>query len=131
MTARTPIIFCLLAATPGLFACQTVTTNFDKPARITDPTDESRAALRATVNAALYAEVTLAGDALTNSNLLLIERAMPQTIAGSPALGRNMEMPYQFRLVINGDDCILIDQRDESRHALQDTNCAVEVAPTH
>jgi hypothetical protein len=37
-----------------------------------------------------------------------------------------MEMPFQFRLVINGDDCVLIDQRDESRHELKDTSCIAE-----
>jgi len=67
--------------------------------------------------------VTLAADALTDSSLLIIERAMPRSMDGSPAQGRTMEMPIQFRLVINGDDCILIDQRDESRHVLQDTSC--------
>ena len=32
----------------------------------------------------------------------------------------------QFRLVINRDDCILIDQRDRSRHLLEDTKCTAE-----
>jgi hypothetical protein len=67
--------------------------------------------------------VTLADDALTDSSLLIVERVMPKSMEGSPAQGRTMEMPIQFRLVINGDDCILIDQRDESRHVLQDTSC--------
>ena len=116
----------LLAVTSGLFSCQTVATAYDKPARITAPTDASRAALQQTVNAALNTNVTLADDALTNSSLLVIERAMPRSMDGSPAQGRTMEMPFQFRLVINGDDCILIDQRDESRHVLQDTSCIAQ-----
>ena len=113
----------LLIATSGVVACQTVATGYDKPARITDPTDDSRAALQQVVNAALNTDVTLADDALTKSSLLIIERVMPRSMEGSPAQGRTMDMPFQFRLVINGDDCILIDQRDESRHALQDTSC--------
>ena len=116
----------LLAVTSGLFSCQTVATAYDKPARISDPTDASRAALQQTVNAVLNTNVTLAADALTGSSLLIVERAMPRTMDGSPAQGRTMEMPIQFRLVINGDDCILIDQRDESRHVLQDTSCIAE-----
>ncbi len=124
-------LFFLLSASLGLFACQTLATDYDEPARITDPTGDSRAALQETVNAALFTEVALADDALTDSSLLIIERAMPRTIEGSLAQGRNMEMPVQFRLVINGDDCILIDQRDESRHLLRDTSCTAEVAPTH
>lgn len=113
----------LLAAAPGVVACQTVATSNDTPALITDPSDESRAALQQTVNAELNTEVMLADDALTATSLLVIERVMPRTMEGSPAKGRTMEMPYQFRLVINGDDCVLIDQRDESRHVLQDTSC--------
>ena len=118
--------FWLLAAMPGMVACQTVATSNDTPALITDPSDESRAALQQTVNAALNTEVTLADDALTDTSLLVIERVMPRTMQGSPAQGRTMEMPYQFRLVINGDDCVLIDQRDDSRHVLQDTSCSAE-----
>ena len=116
----------LLALTSGVVACQTVATAYDKPARITDPTNASRAALQQTVNAVLNTNVTLADDALTDSSLLIVERAMPRSMDGSPAQGRTMEMPIQFRLVINGDDCILIDQRDESRHVLQDTSCIPE-----
>ncbi len=37
-----------------------------------------------------------------------------------------MEAPFQFRLVINGDDCILVDLRDDSRHTLNDTVCIAE-----
>jgi len=113
----------LFVATFGIAGCQTVAMGDDKPARIIDPTDDSRAALQQTVNAALNTNVTLADDALTDSSLLIVERVMPKSMAGSPAQGRTMDMPIQFRLVINGDDCILIDQRDESRHVLQDTSC--------
>jgi hypothetical protein len=116
-------LLCVFVATFGVVGCQTVETGYDKPARITDPSNESRAALQQTVNAALNTDVTLADDALTDSSLLIVERAMPQSMDGSPAQGRTMEMPYQFRLVINGDECILIDKRDESRHVLQDTSC--------
>jgi hypothetical protein len=35
-------------------------------------------------------------------------------------------MPTQFRLVANGSECILIDQRDMSRTVLTDTVCSVE-----
>ena len=117
------LLLWMFVVTFGVVGCQTVATGYDKPARITDPTDDSRAALQQTVNAALNTNVTLADDALTDSSLLIVERSMPKSMDGSPAQGRTMEMPYQFRLVINGDECILIDQRDESRHVLQDTSC--------
>lgn len=107
-------------------ACQTVATSYDRPARIANPTAESRAVLQHTVNDALNTKVTLADDALTDTSVLTIERDVPRSLEGSPAQGRNMEMPLQFRLVINGDDCVLIDQRDQSRHALKDTSCVAE-----
>ena len=123
--SKRPLLW-LLAAAPAMVACQTVATSDDLPALISMPGDESRAALQQTVNAALNTVVTLADDALTASSLLVIERVMPRTMEGSPAQGRTMEMPYQFRLVINANDCVLIDQRDESRHVLQDTSCIAE-----
>ena len=115
----------LSVATFGTAGCQTVAMGDDKPARISNPNDDSRAALQQTVNEVLNTNVTLADDALTDSSLLIVERVMPKSMEGSPAQGRTMEMPIQFRLVINGNDCILIDQRDESRHVLRDTSCIV------
>jgi len=75
------------------------------------------------VNTALHTEVTLAADALTESSLLVIERNPPKSIQGHPSQGRIMEAPLQFRLVVNGEDCILIDQRDRSRYRLENTRC--------
>jgi len=93
---------------------------------ITDPDAASRAALQQAVNAVLHTDVTLADDALTDKSILIIERKMPQSIEGSPAQGRTMEMPIQFRLVTDGTNCILVDQRDASRHVLADTRCVTE-----
>lgn len=103
--------------------CKTVPTEQDEAARIIDPDDASRAALQRAVNTALHTEVTLAADALTESSLLVIERNPPKSIQGHPSQGRIMEAPLQFRLVVNGEDCILIDQRDRSRYRLENTRC--------
>ena len=116
----------LLATAITLVACQTVATEHDKPARIIDSDESSRAALQQTVNAALHTEVVLADDALTNSSQLFVERVVPTTMEGSPAGGRTMEKPFEFQLVIYGDDCVLIDQRDSTRYVLQDTSCIAE-----
>ena len=116
----------LLATAITLVACQTVATEYDKPARIIDSDESSRAALQQTVNAALHTEVVLADDALTDSSQLFVELVAPKTMEGSPAGGRTMEKPFEFRLVINGHDCVLIDQRDSARHVLQDTSCIAE-----
>ena len=106
--------------------CQTMATGNDAPARITNPTATSRAALQQAINDALHAEVMLADDALTDSNILVIVRNPPQTMQGRLATGRNMDTPVQFQLVTNNSDCILIDTRDESRHLLENTTCVAE-----
>jgi hypothetical protein len=109
-----------------LTGCQTVDTDLDRPARIVNVDADSRAALQAAVNEALGNEVMLAKDALTNDSLLTIERWPAGTMENPVPQGRILEKPIQFRLVINGSDCVLIDQRNESRHVLQDTECAAE-----
>jgi hypothetical protein len=109
-----------------LAGCQTIASADDVPARITNPTDASRAALQQAVNEALHTEVLLADDALTNSSILIIERSPPKSMQGRPATGRNMDPPIQFKLVVNDSDCILIDTRDQSRHLLQNTTCVAE-----
>jgi len=120
-------VLCLLVLASGALGCQTVATSGDDaPARIVDPTDEGRAALQEAVNAALHIDVLLANDALTNTSLLVIEHRVPKSIEGSPAGGRIMESPFQFRLVVNGDDCVLVDLRDDSRRTLKDTSCVAE-----
>jgi hypothetical protein len=106
--------------------CKNVAPDADQAAVIVDADAASRAALQQTVNAALHTEVALADDALTDTSVLIIERQIPQSIEGSPAQGRTMEMPIQFRLVTDGTNCILVDQRDASRHILADTRCVAE-----
>ena len=118
----------LIAASLALTAlgCQTYGSYFDKPARIVNPDDASRAALQDVVNTAFGTNVILADNALTISSLLTIERSPRPTMEDPNPLGRNMEMPFQLRLYINGTDCILIDQRDNSRYVLEMTTCVAE-----
>jgi len=115
-----------IAVAATISACQTVVADFDHSARIVNADNSSRAALRATVNSILNTEVTLADSALTDSSLLTIERDPPRTMDNPNPQGRIMEMPIQFRLVANGTDCILIDQRDRGRYILENTDCAAE-----
>ena len=119
-------VIALTALAVTLAACKNVAPDVDQAAVIVNPDAASRAVLQATVNAALHTEVTLADDALTETSILVIEQKVPQSIEGSPAQGRTMAMPIQFRLVANGSECILIDQRDMSRTVLADTVCSVE-----
>jgi hypothetical protein len=118
----------LIAASLALTAlgCQTQGGYIDNPARIINPDDASRAALRDVVNTAFGTNVTLAENALTDSSLLTIERSPRPTIENPNPLGRNMEMPFQLRLYINGADCVLVDQRDSARYTLANTSCEAE-----
>ncbi|NOR35508.1 MAG: hypothetical protein GQ577_02065 [Woeseiaceae bacterium] len=110
----------------SMSGCKNVAPDADQAAVIVNPDAASRAALQQTVNAALHTDVTLADDALTDTSVLTIERKIPQSVEGSPAQGRNMEMPIHFRLVTDGANCILVDQRDLSRAVLVDTECVAE-----
>ena len=112
----------------GLFiiaGCQALTAQSDIPALITNPTDESRAALKRALGEAFHGtEVTLADNALTQTSLLTVESGVRHIIGKIPRRGRILEKPIQFRLVKNGTECVLIDLRDQSRHNLQNTTCA-------
>ena len=112
-----------IAGSLALGACKNVAPDADQPALIVEPSDASRAALQATINALLHTDVALSGNALTETSFLFIERRIPRSLDGSPAKGRNMEMPYRFTLLTNGIDCVLVDERDGSRHLLADTTC--------
>ena len=116
----------IAALAVGVTGCRTVETEHDRAARIVNADDNSRAALQRAVNDALNTNVTLADNALTESSLLIIERSPPRSMQNLPTQGRNMDVPIQFRLVINRDDCILIDHRDRSRYLLEDTKCEAE-----
>jgi hypothetical protein len=107
--------------------CQTMNAAADVPALIAAPDDASRAALRDTVSGIFGGQnVPLADDALTKSSLLLIERNVRGSLDAPPATGRVLEEPIRFRLVKSGDECVLVDLRDESRHPLADTTCVPE-----
>ena len=118
----------LIAASLALMAigCQTYGSNVDMPARIVNPDNASRAALQDAVNTAFGTNVTLADNALTESSLLTIERSPRPTIDNPNPQGRNMEMPFQLRLFINGTDCVLVDQRNRARYILANTSCEAE-----
>jgi hypothetical protein len=122
MLNRIPVALALI----GIAACQTVASGEDVPARIVAPTEVSRAELQYNVNSALRTEVLLADDALVESSVLTIERNQPGTMQNPLPQGRVMETPIQFRLVKRGDDCILVDQRDQTRYLLESTNCVAE-----
>ena len=99
----------------------------DRPARIVDPSDRSRAELQQVVSGALNgADVLLADDALTESSVLIIERRKTGSLDNPPLSGRDLGTPERFRLVTSGAACVLIHEKDSARYALRETECAAE-----
>lgn len=120
MTKR--ILVALMAVV--VMGCQTIAIESDHAARITNPDAASRAALQAAVNAALNTTVRISDTALTDGDMLTIETNPPRTMENPNPQGRILEMPVRFQLVINGTDCVLVDQRDKARYLLANTSCA-------
>jgi hypothetical protein len=102
-----------------LAACKTDSVRDEAPARIVEPTPESRTELQRVVSEALKREsITLADDALTDSSFLLIEPAH--------LMGRDLRKPEQFQLVLSGSGCVLVHTGSGARYELIHTNCTAE-----
>jgi hypothetical protein len=107
-----------------LSACAYCFAQPEVAAVIDNPTRESRAQLAQAVRSALNgAPVTLAGDALTQDSLLIIEKAHPRDANGVPLSGRDLDKPEHFRLVKTGKHCVLVHGRTGKRTTLASTTC--------
>lgn len=107
-----------------LSACNHVSAKNDVPAYVVNPTKESRFELEKAVSRALNGiPVTLADDALTKDDRLIVERKRHVDAQGNLIMGLETEMPHQFRLVKNNNKCILIDQANGKRMELTQTIC--------
>jgi hypothetical protein len=111
----------------AVVACKTNSVHDDRPARIVNPSAESRAELRHVVSDMLFgADVTLADDALTTSSVLIVERSHPRSLDNPPLSGRDLGQPERFQLVTTGKGCMLIHENDQARYELLKTECAAE-----
>jgi len=119
-TSRWLLVACSLI----IGACQTYGEGV--PARIIDATDLSRASLQVAVKRTLGTEVLLADDAFTKSSVLTIEQNQPGTLQNPVPQGRVTDMPVQLRLLKRGNDCYLIDARNQSEFRLANTRCVAE-----
>ena len=107
-----------------LVACKHQVVREDRPARIINPYEKSRAELRGAVSEALHGvPVNLAGDALTKDGRLIIERKQHRDASGNLIMGYETRMPREFRLVKNGDHCFLVDTVNKKRKELKQTIC--------
>lgn len=107
-----------------LAACKHQAVRKDQPARIVNPDEKSRAALRSAVSEALHGvPVNLAGDALTHDDRLIVEGKQHRDASGNLIMGYETRMPRVFRLVKNGDNCFLVDTINKKRRYLKQTVC--------
>jgi hypothetical protein len=112
-----------VAAALLVCACRTD----DRPARIVDPTDASRAALHDAVVTALQgADVTLADDALTLSSQLIVEPTVHRDAQSGRVMGREVRAPVRFVLLKNREQCVLESVTTRQRWVLAATHCIAE-----
>jgi hypothetical protein len=105
--------------------CATAPPEKGVPAVIASPTFESRAELARVVSEALHgAPVTVADDALTRENTLIIERAPARGPDGTPLQGRDTGQPERFLLVKIGAGCELVHEASGRRFPLTSVTCA-------
>ena len=95
------------------------------PAAILDSTPAAHADIRQAVAAALGRDVLVADDALTESNLLTIDRRVTKTIEGRIGSGRILDPPETFQLVLEGDHCVLVHDRTGKAYPLENARCRV------
>jgi hypothetical protein len=123
--ARFATVVVGLAAVVPLLVCTARPSPRDVPALLTSTTAESRAELERAVSRALDgAEVTLADDALTRVDTLLVDRTTRRDASGIPLDGRRTGRPERFRLVASGADCVLVHEGTGRRFTLHAASCA-------
>jgi hypothetical protein len=118
-----------MAACVALLAggCKMNSVHEDRPARIVNPTAESRAELQRVVSDMLFgADVALADDALTTASVLTVERSRSRSLDNPPLSGRDLGQPERFQLVTTGKQCVLIHDNGRARYALRETECVAE-----
>ena len=116
----------VISAATALCGCQTMAADEERPARIIDADEASRAALQAALKDSLGGDVLLAETALTDSSRLIIEVSPPRTMENPAPAGLELREPLRFQLVKSGDDCILVNMQDDSRRVLANTRCEAE-----
>ena len=109
-----------------LTGCQTVTPEAERPARMVDADDASRAALGRAVDTLMGTHVTLAPNALIDSSYLTLETLPKPSMENPVPLGRDLSGPMRLRLLTDGTDCILLDTRTEARQRVDGIRCEAE-----
>ena len=119
---RTLVVLATLATACGAPVVQPYV-----PALLTNPGPGTLQEIEQTISTALNGtQITLAADALTKNSVLVIERGMQRGIDRPPELGRDLGRPYCFQLVIDGPQCVLVDQQTGQHWPLATVECVKE-----
>jgi len=125
MPMRRSTVAASVAGALALAACAQRSAQPEVPAMLTDPTDQSRAELVRVVSEAMNgAPVTVADDALTAADTLIIERAASRDVKDMNLRGRDTGRPEHFRLVKSGSRCVLVHVETGRRWTLTSASCA-------
>jgi hypothetical protein len=120
-----PVVAAGVAGLVALGACAQRSAQADVPAVLVSPTEAARAELlRVTGEALNGAPVTLAADALTREDTLIVERAERRDAKDMNLGGREMRRPDHFRLVKSGSRCALVHVESGRRWILKSATCA-------
>jgi hypothetical protein len=114
-----------VAGTMALAGCAQRSAQPDVPAVLTNPATESRAELVRVVSEAMNgAPVTIADDALTGDDALIVERAARRDAREMNLRGRETGRPEHFRLIKSGSQCVLVHTETGRRWTLTSATCA-------
>ena len=109
-----------------LAGCHLRVAPSDAPAVLTSPSPPTHAELVRVVSAAMNgAEVRIADTALTEDDVLIVERAQRQGEKDMNLGGRETGRPHHFRLVKSGPRCVLVHQETGRRWTLESATCSV------
>ncbi len=97
------------------------------PALLVNPNMESYEEVTKTISAALNGvEVSLSEDVFTTYSIVVIERGMIRGINHPPELGRDLGRPSRFQLILDGTDCVIVDEQSGVHWPLTNVECVKE-----
>ena len=118
----------LLATLAAAAGCRHLGASEDVPAILVAPSEDARAEILAALTEALgRAPIAVADDALTQTSVLVIERAAPREPPNRPLTGRTVDASVErFELVLNDGECALVRAADGWRKPLAHARCIPE-----
>lgn len=113
----------MLVSAAMLAACASMAGE-ETSAVLTQPNSQTHAEVVKIVSTALNVPtVTIAADALTRDNLLVIERTPARDAGGRRLQGRELGKPEQFQLLRSKNKCVLLHVQTGARYELTGNVC--------